>query len=49
MGAEHFFKKYVKDLEREKPFCPLCHRGFDDEQEVRELILEVTSHRQFCL
>ncbi|XP_041359275.1 DNA repair protein RAD50-like [Gigantopelta aegis] len=41
MGAEHFFKKYVKDLEKEKPFCPLCHRGFDDDQEVRELILEL--------
>lgn len=41
LGAEHFFKKYVGDLEKEEPCCPLCHREFDTEQEVRELVLEL--------
>lgn len=40
-GAQHFLKKYVKDLEKEKPCCPLCHREFDTDQEVKELVLEV--------
>ncbi|KAJ8311256.1 hypothetical protein KUTeg_011191 [Tegillarca granosa] len=41
MGAEYFFKKYVDDLEKEEPCCPLCHREFDTGQEVKELILEL--------
>ena len=41
LGAEHFFKKYVGELDKEEPCCPLCHREFDTAQEVRELILEV--------
>lgn len=41
MGAEYFFKKYVDDLEKEEPCCPLCHREFDTRQEVKELILEL--------
>lgn len=41
MGAEHFFKKYKTELGRDDPCCPLCHRGFESTQEVRELILEV--------
>lgn len=43
-GAQHFLKKYVKDLEKEKPCCPLCHREFDTDQEVKELVLEVSSN-----
>ena len=45
MGAEYFYKKYVQDMKKENPCCPLCHREFEQEQEVRELILEV---RHFC-
>lgn len=41
MGAEHFYKKYVQDMKKENPCCPLCHREFEQEQEVRELILEL--------
>ena len=41
VGAEHFFKKYYRELEKDNPCCPLCHREFDTEQEVRELLLEV--------
>lgn len=42
MGSEHFFKKFVVDLKADSPCCPLCHRGFEQEQEIRELILEVS-------
>ncbi|XP_029643007.1 DNA repair protein RAD50 isoform X1 [Octopus sinensis] len=41
MGSEHFFKKFVVDLKKDSPCCPLCHRGFEQEQEIRELILEL--------
>ncbi|KAK3099688.1 hypothetical protein FSP39_008022 [Pinctada imbricata] len=41
LGAEHFFKKYVEDLEKQDPCCPLCHREFDTNQEVRELVSEL--------
>lgn len=43
MGAEHFYKKYVEDMKKDNPCCPLCHREFEQEQEVRELILELQS------
>ncbi|XP_052793219.1 DNA repair protein RAD50-like isoform X2 [Mya arenaria] len=41
LGAEHFFKKYTADLQKESPCCPLCHRGFDSTQEVRDLVAEI--------
>ncbi|XP_061165388.1 DNA repair protein RAD50-like [Saccostrea echinata] len=41
LGAEHFFQKYVSDLEKQDPCCPLCHREFDTDQEVKELIIEL--------
>lgn len=41
LGAEHFFQKYVNDLEKQEPCCPLCHREFDTDQEVKELIIEL--------
>ncbi|KAK6173416.1 hypothetical protein SNE40_016870 [Patella caerulea] len=41
LGAEHFFKQYVTDLEKTDPCCPLCHRGFETEEDVRQLILEL--------
>lgn len=46
LGAEHFFKKYVNDLEKQEPCCPLCHREFDTDQEVKELIIEVSRSRE---
>ena len=49
MGAEHFFKKYARDLQKNNPACPLCHREFDTDQEVRELIHEVNSGEGVCL
>lgn len=41
LGAEHFFKKYASDLEKDDPCCPLCHREFDTDQEVKELVIEL--------
>ncbi|KAJ8298041.1 hypothetical protein KUTeg_024572 [Tegillarca granosa] len=41
MGAEYFFKKYVDDLEKEEPCCPLCHREFDTRQELRNKLRQV--------
>nr|KAG5696240.1 hypothetical protein BaRGS_019942 [Batillaria attramentaria] len=41
VGAEHFFKKYKRELEKHNPACPLCHREFEADQEVRELVLEL--------
>lgn len=46
LGAEHFFQKYVNDLEKQEPCCPLCHREFDTDQEVKELIIEVSRPRE---
>ncbi|XP_053392250.1 DNA repair protein RAD50-like, partial [Mercenaria mercenaria] len=41
LGTQDFYKKYSKDLEKDDPCCPLCHRGFDTQQDVRELVLEL--------
>lgn len=49
LGAEHFFQKYVNDLEKQEPCCPLCHREFDTDQEVKELIIEVSRPRELIL
>lgn len=41
LGADHMIKKYIKNLEKNNPACPLCQRGFQQAQEVRELILKL--------
>ncbi|XP_005102891.1 DNA repair protein RAD50 [Aplysia californica] len=41
LGVEHMYKKYIRALEKTKPDCPLCRRGFQREQEARELILKL--------
>ncbi|CAL1536604.1 unnamed protein product [Lymnaea stagnalis] len=41
LGADHMIKKYIKNLEKNNPSCPLCQRGFQQAQEVRELILKL--------
>ncbi|GFO47553.1 DNA repair protein rad50 [Plakobranchus ocellatus] len=41
LGAEHMIKKYIRGLERNNPTCPLCSRGFQQAQEIRELILKL--------
>lgn len=34
------FKKYIEKLRTHDPACPLCHRPFDEQTEVDELISE---------
>ncbi|XP_013403610.1 DNA repair protein RAD50 [Lingula anatina] len=41
IGSSHFFNKFINKLRRNDPQCPLCHRGFDEQQEVDELIEEL--------
>ena len=41
MAVEYMFKKYIEKLHRENPDCPLCHRPFEEQSEVEELISEV--------
>ncbi|KAH9508246.1 DNA repair protein rad50 [Bulinus truncatus] len=41
LGADHMIKKYIRNLEKNNPCCPLCTRGFQQAQEVRELILKL--------
>ncbi|XP_059141794.1 DNA repair protein RAD50-like [Physella acuta] len=41
LGADHMIKKYIRNLEKNNPCCPLCQRGFQQAQEVRELILKL--------
>lgn len=36
------YKEYIKDLSKEDPCCPLCHRGFQ-QQEATNLIKEMES------
>ncbi|ESO09026.1 hypothetical protein HELRODRAFT_168960 [Helobdella robusta] len=41
MAVEYMFKKYIDKLHKENPDCPLCHRPFDEQSEVEELISEM--------
>lgn len=36
------FRRYVDKLKKDKPCCPLCHRGFQEDQESQDLIIEVS-------
>ncbi|XP_033111365.1 DNA repair protein RAD50-like [Anneissia japonica] len=42
-GSKHLFERYIKSLRRAEAQCPLCHRGFDAEDEVEELVQELES------
>ena len=39
-AVEYMFKKYIEKLRTHDPACPLCHRPFDEQTEVEELISE---------
>lgn len=41
IAIDFMFKNYIKKLHREKPDCPLCHRPFDEQSEVEELVTEM--------
>ena len=36
------FDKYIAQLRRTDPVCPLCRREFDEQQEIDELIQDVS-------
>ncbi|PIK57783.1 putative DNA repair protein [Apostichopus japonicus] len=40
-GSTHLYERYIRSLERTEAQCPLCHRGFDTENEVHELVQEL--------
>uniref|UniRef100_A0A1B6C3H1 Zinc-hook domain-containing protein n=2 Tax=Clastoptera arizonana TaxID=38151 RepID=A0A1B6C3H1_9HEMI len=37
-----FYRRYVAKLKQKNPCCPLCHRGFKDDDEAIELSEEIT-------
>lgn len=39
-AVDYMFKKYIEKLRTHDPACPLCHRPFDEQTEVDELISE---------
>lgn len=41
LGAEHMINRYIRNLEKNNPACPLCYRGFDRNQEVRDLVCKL--------
>ncbi|KAK9503124.1 hypothetical protein O3M35_011757 [Rhynocoris fuscipes] len=41
-SSEFLFRRYVQTLQKQDPCCPLCHRGFSEEDEVTKLISELT-------
>ncbi|XP_069688803.1 DNA repair protein RAD50 isoform X2 [Periplaneta americana] len=40
-SSEYMFRRYIQKLQQPEPCCPLCHRGFDLEADVKELISEL--------
>ncbi|XP_077984137.1 DNA repair protein RAD50.L-like [Glandiceps talaboti] len=42
-ASQHLFGRYTRDLQKDDPRCPLCHRKFEQEQEILELIEELQS------
>lgn len=40
-SSEYMFRRYIEKLQQPQPCCPLCHRGFDLEDDARELVNEV--------
>ncbi|XP_022086826.1 DNA repair protein RAD50-like [Acanthaster planci] len=40
-GSSHLFERYIRSLQRAEAQCPLCHRGFDGQSEVDELVQEL--------
>lgn len=43
LSASQFMsRRYIQTLQQKSPSCPLCHRGFSKEDEVTQLIQELT-------
>uniref|UniRef100_A0A069DZS5 DNA repair protein RAD50 n=2 Tax=Panstrongylus megistus TaxID=65343 RepID=A0A069DZS5_9HEMI len=41
-SSEYMFRRYVQKLQKQDPCCPLCHREFQQEEEITKLISELT-------
>jgi len=41
------FRHYIQKLQQPEPCCPLCHRGFDIDADVKELVNEVSCATTF--
>ncbi len=44
-GTKEVYNKYIRQLGKNDPPCPLCHRPFDNADEVGELITEVSYYQ----
>lgn len=42
MAVDLLYKRYVQKLRTHDPACPLCHRPFDEQSEVDELVKEAS-------
>ncbi|GFG30387.1 hypothetical protein Cfor_05842, partial [Coptotermes formosanus] len=42
-SSEYMFRHYIQKLQQPEPCCPLCHRGFDVDADVKELVNELNS------
>ncbi len=40
-GGKYITTKYVQELNKPDPCCPLCSRKFEREQEIRTLVQDV--------
>lgn len=38
IGSQYIFTTYIEKLKHRSPCCPLCHRGFEEQQQALELI-----------
>ncbi|XP_063223509.1 DNA repair protein RAD50-like [Bacillus rossius redtenbacheri] len=41
-SSEAMYRHYIDKMQQNKPCCPLCHRGFQEQASVEELIGELT-------
>lgn len=48
-AVDCLYKKYIAKLRAHDPACPLCHRVFEEQTEVEELITEVSSSAPYIV
>ncbi|XP_023226241.1 DNA repair protein RAD50-like [Centruroides sculpturatus] len=41
IGSQYIFTTYIEKLKNRSPCCPLCHRGFEEEEQALELISDL--------
>lgn len=40
-SSSFIYEKYIETFQKEDPCCPLCHRNFDNQDEVSDLTTEL--------